>query len=238
MSASLRLRPGPCPGGLKAAEAPPGRAPCPVWAPGRPARAFPGRPTRWNLRHRLSKVSCWLCRPMLGLYTVKNLPRFCSTSRQLGWLPRTWARGDGVGGVRSGRRGPGCALLHQPPPSALLPPPRLGSSPRDTHLVGEVEAVMGAGELQRPGVSLLPLQAAVHADLPQHTGVRGLGGMGGRGGGRQHHSPCRRRSAHPEGAQGPGTPAGSPRRSRQCPEPGLGRGRWGERGPAWVGTAP
>lgn len=115
-----------------------------------------------------------------------------------------------------------------PPPRALPPSPSLGSSPRDTHLVGEVEAVMGASQLQRPGVSLLPLQATVHADLPRHMDVRGLGGMGGGGAGSQYHSPCRRRSAHPEGVQGPGTPAGSPHRSRRCPEPGLGRGCWGE----------
>ena len=29
--------------------------------------------------------------------------------------------------------------------------------------------------------------------------------------------------SHPAGARGPGTPAGSPRRSRQCRGPGLGR---------------
>lgn len=46
-------------------------------------------PTRWNFRHRLSRVSSWLCRPMLGLYTVKYSPRFCSARRQLVLLPRT-----------------------------------------------------------------------------------------------------------------------------------------------------
>lgn len=36
-------------------------------------------------------------------------------------------------------------------------------------------------------------------------------------------SPCRRPPARPAGALGPGTPAGSPRRSHQCQGPGLGR---------------
>lgn len=46
-------------------------------------------PTRWNFRHRLSRVSSWLCLPMFGLYTVKYSPRFCSARRQLVLLPRT-----------------------------------------------------------------------------------------------------------------------------------------------------
>lgn len=36
---------------------------------------------------------------------------------------------------------------------------------------------MGARQLQRPGVSLVPLQAAVHADLQEHMGLEHAGGL-------------------------------------------------------------
>ena len=127
-------------------------------------------PTQWNFRHRLSKVSSWLCRPTLGLYTVKCLPRFCSARRQLGLLART---GAGVRGRWGGGGDGACPSLPLPSPSPSAGVPPLGTCwgpPRATHLVGEVEAVVGARQLQGLGVSLVPFQAAVHADLQEHAG--------------------------------------------------------------------
>lgn len=138
------------------------------------------RGTRRNFRHRLSNVSSWLCRPTFGLYTVKCLPRFCSASRQLSLLPRTWAGGR----VHEAGRWGLLPSLPRPCP-APAPPPPLGSCPRGpcsgpaAHLVRQVEAVVGARQLQRPGVSLVPLQAAVHADLQEHMGLEHGGGGAG-----------------------------------------------------------
>lgn len=114
--------PPPSPGGPRPREpraragrprAPQCRAPPPVQGRPQPApRPLGPARTRRNFRHRLSYVSSWLCRPTLGLYTVKCFPRFCSARRQLGF-PRTWA-----GGPVRPRSGP-------PPPPSLPPNPIL-----------------------------------------------------------------------------------------------------------------
>lgn len=68
-------------------------------------------------------------------------------------------------------------------PTSLGPAPgrALGARWR-THLVGEVEAVMGARQLQRPGVGLFPLQATVHTDLRARR-YQVMGRVVSRGGG-------------------------------------------------------